>query len=104
MIIFETYKNFADFSGRASRKEYLSFVGFFVLLSTVLGFVDTYTGNFSEETGFGLMSGIFILVSILPSISVGIRRLHDINMSGWWMLVSFIPIANVWILILLLGP
>ena len=102
MIIFEPYKKFADFSGRASRKEYWSFVGFFIFLSAILGFIDGFTGNFDEASGFGLMSGIFILGSLLPSISVGVRRLHDINKSGWWMLLSLIPFANIWILILFL--
>ncbi len=102
MIIFETYNKFADFSGRASRKEYWSFVGFFIILSTILGFVDGLMGNFDEESGFGLISGIFILGSLLPSISVGVRRLHDINKSGWWILLSLIPFVNIWILILFL--
>ena len=102
MIIFEPYKKFADFSGRASRKEYWSFVGFFIFLSAILGFIDSFTGNFDEASGFGLMSGIFILGSLLPSISVGVRRLHDINKSGWWMLLNFIPYVGILIVLIFL--
>ena len=100
MIIFEPYKKFADFSGRASRKEYWSFVGFFIFLSAILGFIDGFTGNFDEASGFGLISGIFILGSFLPSISVGVRRLHDINKSGWFQLIFIIPLVGliVWLM------
>ena len=100
MFFLEPYIKFADFTGRSSRKEYWSFVGFFVLIFFILGFIDSLNNNFDKTSGFGLLSGIFILISLLPSIAIGVRRLHDINKSGWWILLSLIPLANLWILTL----
>ena len=84
-----------DFTGRATRPEYWYFFLFYLLANTAAAIVDvvvfqTDTGLFSLITGLGLF---------IPSLSVGTRRLHDIDRSGWWQLLSFIPIVGVILLI-----
>lgn len=80
-------KKYAVFSGRATRKEYWMFVLYNFLVSFVLGLVDGIIG--SEN---GAVSTIYSLALFIPSIAVGVRRMHDTNRSGWWLLV---PIANL---------
>lgn len=93
------FKKYADFSGRAQRSEYWFFVLFNFLISAGLTLIDFSFGLGDPSTGMGLLSGIFSLAILIPSISVGARRLHDTGRSGWWMLLALIPIIGVIILI-----
>jgi len=93
-------KKFADFSGRAQRSEYWYFILFNFLISAGLTFIDLIIGTIDLNTGMGLFSGIFSLAILVPSISVGVRRLHDIDRSGWWMLLALIPVIGAIILII----
>ena len=78
----EVLKKYTVFSGRARRKEYWFFVLFNVLVSIALTFIDGVTGTLSAESGVGLLSGLYGLAVLVPSIAVGVRRLHDIGRSG----------------------
>lgn len=75
----DVIKKYATFKGRARRKEYWYFILVNVLISFALAFVDGLTGTLDTETGYGLLSGIYTLAVLLPSISVTVRRLHDTN-------------------------
>jgi uncharacterized membrane protein YhaH (DUF805 family) len=90
----EALKKYAVFEGRARRSEYWFFVLFYFIIVVVLAVLDGMFGNLNEATGYGLLSGIFILAMIIPSISVTIRRLHDTDRSGWWWLIFFIPLIG----------
>ena len=103
----DTVKNrYADFNGRATRSEYWYFVLFFVLISIVLTLIDTTVINPlmlhmtpEEATQGGLLSFLFALAMLLPHIGVGIRRLHDIGKSGWWLLIGFVPVVGLLVLL-----
>ncbi len=87
-------KQYADFEGRARRKEYWMFVLFNMIFAFGVGIIDGLMGSM-------ILSGIYMLAIIIPSIAVGVRRLHDVGKSGWMMLVAFIPlIGGIWLLIL----
>jgi len=92
-------KKYATFSGRSRRREYWFFVLFCFVCEIVLSFVDSFLGFYDATTGVGLFSGLFLLVVLLPSIAVGVRRLHDIGKSGWWMLLGFIPVLGTIVLL-----
>jgi uncharacterized membrane protein YhaH (DUF805 family) len=92
-------KKYAVFSGRAQRSEYWFFVLFYLIIMFVLGAVDGLFGTLNMETGMGLLSGIFWLAMLLPCITVGVRRLHDTNHSGWWLLIGAIPLIGEIILL-----
>jgi uncharacterized membrane protein YhaH (DUF805 family) len=92
-------KKYATFSGRSRRKEYWFFALFNIIISIVLTIVDTLFGTMSVETGLGLLSGIYSLAVLIPSVAVSIRRLHDIGRSGWWLLIAFIPLLGVLVLL-----
>lgn len=87
----EVLKNYVEFSGRARRKEYWFFMLFNLIITVVLMIIDLQTGNYSEQTELGLLSSIYMLAVLIPSIAVSIRRLHDTDRSGWWLLIAFVP-------------
>ena len=85
---------YATFEGRARRKEYWFYVLFYVLSIIVLAIVDNATGTLNEEVGLGLLSGLFVVATFVPTLAVTVRRLHDTDRSGWWVLLEFLPIIG----------
>lgn len=90
---------YAVFDGRAQRQEFWYFMLFYLLIYIALSVVDQVTGTFNMQTGTGLFSGIYTLAMLVPSLAVGARRLHDTGRSGWWQLLSLIPVLGVLVLI-----
>ena len=90
-------RNYAVFSGRARRKEYWMFVLFNIIISVVAAIADyVFSGP-----GSGAISGLYSLAVFIPSLAVGVRRLHDVGKSGWFTLIIFIPLVGViWLLVL----
>ena len=102
----DTLKNrYADFNGKATRSQYWYFVLFYVLLSIVLAVIDTFVVNpvlgmnVQEAAQGGILQIVFALALIIPSIAIGVRRLHDTDKSGWWMLISFVPVIGILVLL-----
>jgi uncharacterized membrane protein YhaH (DUF805 family) len=95
-------KKYADFQGRARRAEYWMFVLFQILVYiavAILGMIVS-GGNSNSAAATGLMA-LVTLGLLLPSIAVTVRRLHDTNRTGWWILISFLPlIGGIWLLVL----
>ena len=89
----DVIKKYVEFSGRARRKEYWMFVLINVIISFILSILDRIIGT-QSATGFGLLSGIYSLAVLLPSLGVMVRRLHDTNRSGWWILLGLIPLVG----------
>lgn len=92
-------KKYAEFGGRARRKEYWMFVWFNILIGFVLGVVDYTTGLANAETGVGVLSGLYSLAVLVPGIAVAVRRLHDTSRSGWWLLIGFLPLIGALVLL-----
>ncbi len=97
---------YADFEGRASRSEYWYFVLFYVIIELVCQAIDHYVINpnllgmmAKEAARGGILSGILGLALFIPSLAIGVRRLHDIGKSGWWLLVGLVPIIGPLVLI-----
>lgn len=96
----EALKKYAVFSGRSRRKEYWYFALFYVIISIVLVLIDTLLGTFSPSANIGLLSGIWTLAMLIPSIAVSVRRLHDIDRTGWWVLIALVPVIGTIILLI----
>lgn len=88
-------KKYAEFTGRARRTEYWMFALFNLIISIVLGVIDGVVGS----GHIGILGLIYTLAVLLPSIAVTTRRLHDINRSGWWQLIVFVPIIGIIVLL-----
>ena len=90
-------KQYADFSGRARRKEYWMFVLFNAIFAIVAGLLDRLFGTAGDS--MGLIGGIYSLAVLIPGLAVCVRRLHDIGKSGWNILFALIPVIGAIILI-----
>ena len=86
------FSNYVNFAGRAVRSEYWYWVLFVIVVSIVASIIDAVLGT-------TLFNPIFSLAVLLPSIAVGVRRLHDLDRSGWWLLLSLIPLIGAIVLI-----
>ncbi len=85
-------KKYADFSGRARRMEYWMFFVLNIGISVVASLLDSLLGMSGMIGGlYGLLSLVVALAMIVPGIAVAVRRLHDQEKSGWWLLLIFIP-------------
>lgn len=84
------FSNYVAFSGRAIRSEYWYWVLFTILGSIIAGILDAtlFGVDYSGGPAVSPIDGIFSLVTILPSLAVSIRRLHDIDRTGWWVLLA----------------
>ena len=85
-------RRYAEFSGRSQRKEFWMFVLFYVIVMVVLGIVEGALGLTGMVGAYGPLTALFLLGIIVPLIAVSIRRMHDQDRSGWWILV---PIVNL---------
>lgn len=92
-------RNYVNFSDRARRKEYWYFVLAQVILTIIAMILDTIL--FASQTGLFYVIVAFGL--LLPGIAVSIRRLHDTSRSGWWFLLSIIPLIGSIILLVFLA-
>ncbi|MFJ1708762.1 DUF805 domain-containing protein [Kitasatospora sp. NPDC088346] len=90
-------KNYVGFSGRARRKEYWMFALVNIAAVIVLAIVDGVAGT------SGLLGGIYAVAVLLPALAAGVRRLHDTGRSGWWLLISLIPVVGPIILLVFLA-
>ncbi|KMQ59816.1 membrane protein [Chryseobacterium sp. BLS98] len=96
-------KQYADFTGRARRTEYWMFVLFNMIFAIAAAVLDNLLGlKFTPEIPYGFIYLIYGLATFIPGLAVMVRRLHDVDKSGWWFLISLIPIVGtIWLLVLL---
>jgi uncharacterized membrane protein YhaH (DUF805 family) len=86
------FRNYVTFAGRASRSEYWYWVLFVMIGGVVTGILDH---ALFDEDQVSPLNAIFGLVTFLPGLAVGIRRLHDIDRTGWWWLIAFTIIGLI---------
>jgi len=82
----EVLKKYVVFKGRARRKEYWYFILFNAIAAIIITIADVIIGTYNPVTQTGILSSLYSLGVLLPSLAVTIRRLHDTNRSGWWIL------------------
>jgi uncharacterized membrane protein YhaH (DUF805 family) len=87
------FSNYANFNGRARRSEYW----YFILFSFIVNVILVLLGRASNV--FSYLGSIVTLAMFIPNLAVSIRRLHDIGKSGWYYLISFIPLVGTIIMI-----
>lgn len=87
-------KKYNVYQGRARREEYWMFTLFSTLIAIAMSVVDTILGTWV------LFSSLYSLAIILPATGVAIRRLHDTNRSGWWLLITLVPLIGAIIILI----
>ncbi|WP_343662098.1 DUF805 domain-containing protein [Chryseobacterium mucoviscidosis] len=95
-------KQYADFKGRARRTEYWMYLLFNLIFALIAAVLDNILGlKFSPEIPYGYLYLLYALVTFLPGLAVSVRRLHDVDKSGWFLFISLIPIiGGIWLLVL----
>lgn len=83
----QAFKKYAVFNGRARRKEFWMYYLFLIIFMVVAAVIDAAMGSF-------VLSAVFMLATLVPTLSVYIRRLHDTGRSGWWIMISLIPLVG----------
>ena len=85
------FSNYVNFSGRSGRSEYWYWVLFNLLGSIGIVVIGTVLSLMVAEIVGTVLIGLFFVALLIPNFAVMIRRLHDLDKSGWWWLVNFIP-------------
>lgn len=84
-------EKYADFTARASRPEYWWYTLAVVVAALVLSIIESIVGVSRMVGPYGPLTALFFLATIVPSLAVGVRRLHDTDRSGWWLLIGVVP-------------
>lgn len=85
---------YADFKGRARRKEYWMFTLFNIIFAILCMGLDNLIGMTFSDLPYGFIYVLYILIVFIPGLAVAVRRLHDIGKSGWYYFIGLIPIAG----------
>ena len=93
-------QHYADFTGRARRSEYWYFVLFNFIVSILIGLSLGVIAGLLNVPALVYLAYLWSLAVFIPSLAVSVRRLHDIGRSGWWLLLSLIPLVGAIILII----
>jgi uncharacterized membrane protein YhaH (DUF805 family) len=97
-----TFDKFATFSGRARRAEFWYFMLAYIIFSVISSMLDDiFKTRFLSGTS-GIISLVVYILLFIPGLSVSVRRLHDINVSGWWILMMYIPLLLIFLIFALL--
>jgi uncharacterized membrane protein YhaH (DUF805 family) len=104
--MFQWYKkvvfdNYANFNGRARRSEYWYFVLFNMIFAISAMVLDNLLGLNFDPIPYGWFYLLYALAVFIPGLAAAVRRLHDVNKSGWFMFIALIPlIGSIWLLVL----
>ena len=96
-------KNYAKFDGRAGRPEYWFYALFNTLIFFILQFLSSMLGlqyTMNDLITVYPLASVWQVVTFIPSMAVGVRRMHDINRSGFWLLFLLLPLIG-WLLIMI---
>ncbi|MFJ4144723.1 DUF805 domain-containing protein [Pseudomonas sp. NPDC089734] len=92
--LYNVFAKTFDFSGRASRMELFVFALLCAALFAVAVWIDLSNDWFDLETGIGGATAFLVVAMFMTNLSLSIRRLHDINLSGWFVLIGLVPIVG----------
>lgn len=97
----DVLKKYAEFSGRARRKEYWMFALFNLIIFVALMIFSAVIASMDESLGMigSLLILVYSLAILLPGLAVAVRRLHDTGRSGWWFLIAFVPFGGIVLLV-----
>src|SRR5262245_63295454 len=97
--IVSRLRNYLNFSGRTSRSEFWFFTLFCILVPNIGSVGDLFFFSTLTREGIGPIFVISNLALLVPGIAVAVRRLHDIDRIGWWILITLTIIGNIWLII-----
>ena len=93
------WQKYFDFSGRSRRKEYWIFGLFNLGIGVALLGADLLAGSHGKMAGMGMLGGLYSLATLIPNLSITVRRLHDTGRSGWWFFILLVPLIGAIVLL-----
>jgi uncharacterized membrane protein YhaH (DUF805 family) len=94
-------ENYANFNGRARRSEYWYYSLMNLIILIIAAVIDNVVGLTLGGAPYGVLYSLYALAVFIPGLAVSVRRLHDVNKSGWFILIALIPlIGAIWLLVL----
>jgi len=90
---FHAMRHSFDFSGRTTRSQFWLFTLMFLIVATVAVAIDLSINDTAGE--LGPIAILITIIHLIPSLSITVRRLHDIGRSGWWILIGLVPIVGI---------
>lgn len=95
------WKNTFNYNGRTTRSGYWYVVLMHLIIGFIVGFIGGFISAFNESVGNMIigLTYVYSIIGIIPSIALIIRRLHDINKSGWWYFICLVPLVGTIILL-----
>lgn len=91
----DAFRNYKDFEGRATRKQFWMFMLIHFIICACIGIVS----DVSHVLG-NILFAVYLLIVVIPAAALSFRRLHDINRSAWWILIGFIPVVGAIVLLI----
>ena len=99
-VFVKCVKNdYSNFDGKATRKEFWLFTGFFTVITLALAFITGFISGFTTVGAIKYLYLVFVFLMISPQVAVAVRRLHDVGKSGKLLLVGFIPVVGLILLV-----
>lgn len=95
------FRNYANFKDRSTRKDYWLVILINIIIGFCVGLIGGFLGEEAEKV-CTVVVGIYSLATLIPSLALEVRRLHDINKSGWFILISLVPAVGSIILLVFL--
>ena len=94
-------RRYFDFGGRSSRAQFWLFILIYIIIMVIAVIIDTFVFGAGDGQSLPILVMIVALVHIVPSLSAGVRRLHDTDRSGWWWFINLVPIIGpIWLIVL----
>ena len=97
----DALKNYATFSGRATRQQYWMYILFYIVFYFIAVMLDINLGQFDKEKMTGFISTFYTFGLLLPTVAILARRLHDIGRSSWWILLILIPVIGSLVILIM---
>ena len=95
----DVLRKYAQFDGRSRRMEYWMFTLINIVIGMAIGFVGG-TLHIGTAWGINFLAAVYWIATIIPSVAVSIRRLHDTGRTGWWLLIGFVPFLGFILLVI----
>ncbi|KJG12401.1 membrane protein [Photobacterium iliopiscarium] len=96
---FAVIRKYAQFQGRARRKEFWFFTLINAFISLACSLIDTTLQLPTLMEGYGVLAALYAAFAFIPTVAVTVRRLHDQNRTGWWALIMLVPIVGILVLL-----
>jgi uncharacterized membrane protein YhaH (DUF805 family) len=97
----DAMRRYVDFRGRTGRKDFWIYVLVYFIIYIIAAVIDGVVFGRNIGQTLGILAGVVGLIHLVPGLAVSVRRLHDTDRSGWWILICLVPLIGwIWLIVL----